>query len=145
MAFDELGTDFSLGPDENGVLDITDDLATVDGGTAYVQCIVRALLTEGIFYDPRWGRDMTRIIGETGLPMSVIAQMVEAVCADDERTRTARFEPSVQEDETIGGPLFLETDEGPHEFTLSIDAAASKVLAVTPVTSIPTRLLKGSR
>lgn len=142
MAYDELGTDFSCGPDSAGNYDLTDDLAVVDGGTAYLQCVCRSLQTEGLFYAPHWGRDMTRVIGESGIPMAVVAQMVEATCAYDRRTRAVRYEPSIV-DEEISGPCILETDRGPHEFTLSIDATLGKVLAVS--TTAPDRLMRGGR
>jgi hypothetical protein len=144
MALDELGTDFFCGPDEDGNFDITDDFASVDGATAYVQAIARRLSTDGLFYDQTYGRDIIMFIGEA-MPLTAITQIVEAECMQDERTKSARWEATVQ-DETIEGPLHLVAhDDVVFDLTLTIDRVSSVVRAVPLDSNAPKRLQKGDR
>lgn len=135
----DLGSDISLGPDADGVFDLTDDLATVDGTTAYLQAIGRRLQSEGLFYDPSFGVDLMMFVGGSK-PTSVIAQIVEAQALRDERTLSAQFVVTSQTDEELVGELQLATESGTPSLTLTIDRTTGVVLATATDQPRPARV-----
>lgn len=126
----DYGTDFSLGPDEEGIFDLDEFLSVADSATALNQAIARRLTTSGLFYDLGYGRDLRQMLGGN-TPVDVIAQIAEAEALQDERVKSCRWDAARNvEDGTIDGPFAITPFDGPtFTLTISVDVATGLIKA----------------
>lgn len=125
MADPDFGSDFA------GVTDLDANMTDVSGRTCLLEALLCRISTPlgGLWYDPSYGVDLTSYVNTSTDPR-VIEQTVEGQLVADERVNDARVVVTVTEPEDrsiTGGKTFeiaidLETDDGPFEFTVLVDA-----------------------
>ena len=91
--------------------DLTDDWAeAVDGVTAYVERLQRALTTNGLWYRPGWGRDVRAYLLDTATDSQIAIEVQQVIESDPE---TARAEVNVtRSGVSVAGEIIAYTKSG---------------------------------
>lgn len=132
----DLGTDISAVDDLDANLTLA---ATAE--LAFAQALVRRITTPrgALWYAPAYGYDIGAHVN-TATPVSVIESAAAATLLEEERVNDAEVTITVTEPDDkspTGGQSWsadirVETDDGPFEFTLSVDAVTGALLLGLP-------------
>lgn len=122
-----------LGTDFHCVEDIDFNLSTVSGRRGLAESIVRRLQVRlgDLFYDPDYGTEVIGNIGSASDILRRLEQAVESEALKDERVERIRTTATyVRETETMNIEIRLTDENGPFDFTISVDQLSVELLRI---------------
>lgn len=125
----DYGTDIGCFPD------LDTSFATVSGQRALAEQILRSITTDGLFYDPAFGRDIRRYLNADlpNLPnlLSQIAKEVETQAARDERVDSADVAATYDvASQTLKLTITVAGADGPFQFVVGVSSVTATLLSL---------------
>lgn len=119
-----------LGKSILGILDIDADLSFGEGNLALAHDLARRLVTEpgGLTDSPSYGYGLQLLLS-TPVDAQSVQRRIEEQCLQDERVRDVEAVITQSEDaSTMNVQIWIETADGPFEFTLDVSAVTVELL-----------------